>query len=210
MKLVLIGVPGAGKGTQAQIISRKFCIPAISTGSILRDAVKNETPIGRKVKDYMESGNLVPDDVVVSIVVERLEEPDCKNGYILDGMPRTIGQAKALEEAGVDIDVALYLKVTDSDVEERMTGRRICGKCNVIYHVRTNPPKRENICDSCHGELVIREDDEPETVKNRLRVYREETAPLIEFYKSRNKLKSVDNKPTIEATTEVIYKVLEI
>ncbi len=210
MKLVLLGAPSAGKGTQAEIISRKLCIPAISTGSILRDAVKNETPLGLEVKFYMESGDLVPDNVIIGIVNERLEKPDCKSGYILDGVPRTIGQAKALEEAGIDVDVALYLKIEDAEVMERMTGRRMCAECNATYHIKTNPPKRANTCDSCHGELVIREDDEPETVKKRLRVYHEETEPLIEYYALKGKLKSVDNRPTIEATTDVIYKTLGI
>ena len=175
MKLVLLGAPSAGKGTQAEIISRKLCIPAISTGSILRDAVKKETPLGLEVKFYMESGDLVPDNVIIGIVNERLKKPDCKSGYILDGVPRTIGQAKALEEAGIDVDVALYLKIEDAEVMERMTGRRVCAECNATYHIKTNPPERANTCDSCHGELVIREDDEPETIKKRLRVYHEET-----------------------------------
>lgn len=210
MKLVLLGAPSAGKGTQAEIISRKLCVPAISTGSMLRDAVKNETPVGLKAKSYMESGKLVPDDVVLGIVIERLERPDCKNGCILDGVPRTIAQAKALEDAGIDIDVALELAISDEEAIRRLTGRRVCGQCSTTYNVVTNPPKKGDICDSCQGELVIREDDEPETVKKRLKVYHEETEPLIEFYKSRGKLVSVDNLPTIEATAKVIFRALGI
>lgn len=210
MKLILLGAPGAGKGTQADIISRRLNIPTISTGSILREAVKNGTPTGLVAKAYMESGGLVPDEVIIGIIKERLTEPDCTNGYILDGMPRTIVQAQALEDAGVDIDVVLALVISDSEIEERMTGRRTCAYCNSTYHVKTNPAKTQNACDQCGGELVIRKDDEPETVKNRLKVYHQETEPLIDFYKSRGKLKSVDNKPTIEATTELIVKTLGI
>lgn len=210
MKLILLGAPGAGKGTQADIVSRKLNIPTISTGNILRAAVKNGTPIGLVAKSYMESGGLVPDDVIIGIVRERLSEPDCKNGYILDGMPRTIGQAKALEDAGVAIDTVLVIDISDAEIESRMTGRRTCGQCSATYHVLTNPPKSENVCDACGAELVIRKDDQPETVRNRLHVYHQETEPLIEFYKSRGKLKSVDNQPTIEATTEVIFKALGI
>lgn len=210
MKLILLGAPGAGKGTQADIVSRKLNIPTISTGNILRAAVKNGTPIGLVAKSYMESGGLVPDDVIIGIVRERLSEPDCKTGYILDGMPRTIGQAKALEDAGVAIDTVLVIDISDAEIESRMTGRRTCGQCSATYHVLTNPPKSENVCDACGAELVIRKDDQPETVRNRLHVYHQETEPLIEFYKSRGKLKSVDNQPTIEATTEVIFKALGI
>lgn len=210
MKLILLGAPGAGKGTQADIVSRKLNIPTISTGNILRAAVKSGTPIGLVAKSYMESGGLVPDEVIIGIVRERLNEPDCKNGYILDGMPRTIGQAQALEDAGVVIDTVLVIEISDAEIESRMTGRRTCNQCSATYHVLTNPPKTENVCDACGAELVIRKDDEPETVRNRLRVYHQETEPLIDFYKSRGKLKSVDNQPTIEATTEVIFKALGI
>lgn len=210
MKLILLGAPGAGKGTQADIISRKLNIPTISTGNILRAAVKNETPIGLKAKSYMESGGLVPDDVIIGIIKERLNEPDCANGYILDGMPRTMGQAEALEDAGVAIDTVLVIDICDAEIESRMTGRRTCGQCSATYHIVSNPAKMENICDACGGGLTIRKDDQPETVKNRLKVYHQETEPLIAFYKSRGKLKSVDNQPTIEATTEVIFKALGI
>lgn len=210
MKLILLGAPGAGKGTQADIISKKLSIPTISTGNILRAAVKNETPIGLKAKSYMDKGALVPDEVIIGIIKERLAEPDCANGYILDGVPRTIVQAETLEKEGVEIDIALSIEISDAEIEARMTGRRTCASCSATYHVTANPPKKEGVCDACGGELTIRKDDEPETVKNRLKVYHQETEPLLDFYKSRGKLKSVDNRPTIEATTTAIYEALGI
>lgn len=210
MKLILLGAPGAGKGTQAEIISAKLNIPTISTGNILRAAVKNETPVGLKAKAYMESGSLVPDEVIIGIMQERLAEDDCANGYILDGMPRTIAQAEALEANGIDIDVALSIEISDETIEARMTGRRTCAACGASFHIVSNPPKTEGICDKCGEVLSIRKDDQPETVKNRLKVYHQETEPLKDFYKSRGKLKMVDNQPTIELTTAVIYEALGI
>ena len=208
MKLILLGAPGAGKGTQAEIFSKKLNIPTISTGNILRAAMKNGTPVGLKVKEYMDSGKLVPDEVVIGIVQERLAEPDCKNGYILDGMPRTIPQAEALEKCGINIDCALSIEVSDETIVERMSGRRTCADCSATFHVVSNPPKVEGKCDFCGGELTIRKDDKPETVKARLATYHAETEPLKEFYAQRGKLKSVDNQPTIEETTAVIVKAL--
>lgn len=210
MKLILLGAPGAGKGTQAEIISKKLGVPTISTGNILRAAVKNETPVGLQAKAYMEKGALVPDDVIIGIVRERLAEPDCRNGYILDGMPRTIAQAEALEKAGVEIDAAVSIEISDAEIEQRMTGRRTCSVCSTTFHVTANPPKKEGICDNCGGALTIRKDDEPETVRNRLKVYHQETEPLLDFYRSRGKLKSVDSQSTIPATTAVIYEALGI
>lgn len=210
MKLILLGAPGAGKGTQAEIISKKLNIPTISTGNILRAAVKNETPVGLQAKSYMDKGALVPDEVIIGIMKERLAEPDCKDGYILDGMPRTIAQAEALEAENIDIDTALSIEISDAEIETRMTGRRTCQSCGATYHVVSNPPKTEGICDGCGAELTIRKDDEPETVKNRLKVYHQETEPLKDFYKSRGKLKMVDNQPTIELTTKVICETLGI
>ena len=210
MKLILLGAPGAGKGTQAEILSKKLGIPTISTGNILRAAVKNETPVGLKAKAYMDKGALVPDEVIIGIMKERLAEPDCKDGYILDGMPRTIAQAEALEAEKIDIDTALSIEISDAEIEARMTGRRTCQSCGATYHVVSNPPKTEGVCDSCGAELTIRKDDEPETVKNRLKVYHQETEPLKDFYKSRGKLKTVDNQPTIELTTKVICEALGI
>ena len=209
MKLILLGAPGAGKGTQAEIISKKLSIPTISTGNILRAAVKNGTPIGLKAKSYMDAGALVPDEVIIGIMKERFLEPDCKDGYILDGMPRTIPQAEALENAGVDIDVALEIQASDDRIIDRMSGRRTCSVCGAVYHVKTNPPKKESVCDNCGGALLSRHDDEPETVKNRLKVYHQETEPLIDFYSARGKLKTVVDT-TIEATTVEIFRVLGI
>lgn len=210
MKLILLGAPGAGKGTQAEIISRKLNIPTISTGNILRAAVKNGTPVGLQAKAFMDAGDLVPDEVIIGIVKERLQEPDCQNGYILDGMPRTIAQAEALEEAGVEIDLALYIKIDDQVIYERMAGRRACPSCGATYHITGNPPKVTGICDNCGSELIIRKDDDPETVKNRLQVYYKETEPLLEFYKSRGRFKVVDSQPVKEQTTAKIFEALEI
>ncbi len=208
MKLVLLGAPGAGKGTQAEILSRKLGIPTISTGNILRAAMKNGTPVGLKAKSYVESGALVPDDVIIDIVAERLAEPDCANGYILDGVPRTIPQAEALEADGVEIDYALSIEISDETIIERMSGRRTCHDCGASYHIVSAPPKVEGVCDNCGGELTVRADDAPETVRARLEVYHTVTEPLKAYYAERGKLRSVDNQPTIEATTVAIEKVL--
>ena len=208
MKLVLLGAPGAGKGTQAEILSRKLGIPTISTGNILRAAMKNGTPVGLKAKSYVESGALVPDDVIIDIVAERLAEPDCAHGYILDGVPRTIPQAEALEADGVEVDYALSIEISDETIIERMSGRRTCHDCGASYHVVSAPPKVEGVCDNCGGELTVRADDAPETVRARLEVYHTVTEPLKAYYAERGKLRSVDNQPTIEATTAAIEKVL--
>ena len=210
MKLILLGAPGAGKGTQAEILSRKLGIPTISTGNILRAAMKNGTPVGLKAKSFVEAGQLVPDDVVIGIVEERLAESDCDGGYILDGMPRTIPQAEALEKAGIDIDCALSIEIADETIIERMGGRRTCANCGATYHVVSAPPRTEGVCDSCGGELSVRKDDAPETVKARLEVYHRETEPLKAFYAERGKLKSVANQATIEATTAAIEQALGI
>ena len=210
MKLILLGAPGAGKGTQAEILSRKLGIPTISTGNILRAAMKNGTPVGLKAKSFVEAGQLVPDDVVIGIVEERLAESDCAGGYILDGMPRTIPQAEALEKAGIDIDCALSIEIADETIIERMGGRRTCANCGATYHIVSAPPKTEGVCDSCGGELSVRKDDAPETVKARLEVYHRETEPLKAFYAERGKLKSVANQATIEATTAAIEQALGI
>ena len=210
MKIIMLGAPGAGKGTQAEILSRELNIPTISTGNILRAAMKNGTPVGLKAKEYVENGKLVPDEVIIGIISERLAEPDCVNGYILDGVPRTIPQAEAMEASGIEIDAALSIEIADEVIIERMSGRRTCSECSATFHVVANPPKVEGICDHCGGKLTIRKDDAPETVKHRLDVYHAETEPLLAFYAERGKLRSVENQPTIEATTEAIRKALEI
>ena len=208
MKLVLLGAPGAGKGTQAEILSRKLNIPTISTGNILRAAMKNGTPVGLKAKSYVESGKLVPDDVIIGIVTERVARDDCKNGFILDGVPRTIPQAEALEAAGVHFDRVISIEIEDSVIEGRMTGRRVCGSCGASYHITANPPKVEGVCDLCGKELVIRKDDTPETVKNRLRVYHAETEALKDFYQKLGVLKLVEGNQPIEAATKEILAAL--
>ena len=208
MKLVLLGAPGAGKGTQAEIISRKLNIPTISTGTILRAAMKNGTPVGLKAKEYVESGALVPDEIIIGILKERLAEPDCAGGFILDGVPRTIPQAEAIENGGIGIDWALSIEVEDQVIVERMSGRRTCPDCGASFHVVSNPPKEEGKCDNCGAVLTIRRDDAPETVKKRLATYHKETEPLKAFYEARGKLKLVNNQPTIEATTAEIEAAL--
>ncbi|MCI9468810.1 MAG: adenylate kinase [Oscillospiraceae bacterium] len=210
MKLVLLGAPGAGKGTQAEILCKKLNIPTISTGNILRAAVANGTPVGLKAKEYMDKGALVPDDVIIGVIKERLAEPDCKNGFILDGVPRTIPQAQALEDGGVHIDCALSIEIADETIIERMSGRRTCPACGASFHVVSNPPRKQGVCDACGGELTIRKDDAPETVKARLVTYHRETEPLKDFYAKRGVLKTVDNRPSIEATTQAICETLGI
>lgn len=210
MRLILLGAPGAGKGTQAEILSRQLNIPTISTGNILRAAIKEGTPVGLKAKELIEAGQLVPDDVILGIIRERLAQPDCENGYILDGVPRTIGQAEAMEECGIQVDKALSIEVEDEVIVRRMTGRRTCKDCSRTYHIAANPPKKEGICDVCGGELTIRPDDQEETVKARLETYHEKTEPLKAYYAAKGKLVTADNKPTIEETTAEIKRVLGI
>ncbi|MBQ9685669.1 MAG: adenylate kinase [Oscillospiraceae bacterium] len=210
MRLILLGAPGAGKGTQAEILSRLLDIPTISTGNILRAAMKAGTEVGLKAKSYVESGKLVPDDVIIGIIRERLAQPDCAKGYILDGVPRTIPQAETMEAMGVEIDCALSIEVEDEVIVERMSGRRTCKDCSATFHVVSNPPKVEGKCDLCGGELSIRKDDAPETVKARLVTYHRDTEPLKAFYAERGKLVTVNNQPGVEATTAVIREALGI
>ena len=210
MKLILLGPPGAGKGTQAEILSRDLKIPTISTGNILRAAVKAGTPIGLKAKAFMDAGGLVPDEVIIGIITERLAEPDCADGFILDGVPRTIAQAEALEQAGVVFDHVISLEIADEAIVRRMDGRRVCTHCGAPFHVESKPPKTEGVCDACGGELIERADDRPETVRARLGVYHEETEPLKQFYEARGKLDRVPGDlPAIEDTTRAIEQVLE-
>ena len=208
MKLILLGAPGAGKGTQAEILSNKLSIPTISTGNILREAIKNGTETGLKAKSFMDAGKLVPDDVIIGIVRERVARDDCANGFILDGVPRTIPQAEALEKAGIAFDAVVSIEISDEEIVDRMGGRRVCASCGAPYHVKNMPPKTEGVCAKCGGKLEARADDKPEVVRDRLRVYHDETAPLKDFYAARNLLKAVDNQPTVAETTTAILNAL--
>ena len=210
MRLILLGAPGAGKGTQAEILSAELHIPTISTGNILRAAMSEGTPTGLKAKEYVESGRLVPDDVIIGIIQERLAREDCANGYILDGVPRTIPQAEAMEKMGIAIDKALSIEIEDETIIKRMSGRRTCKSCSRTFHITSNPPKEEGKCDYCGNELGIRKDDLPETVMARLVTYHRDTEPLKAFYAERGMLAEVENQPTVEATTAEIKKTLGI
>ena len=210
MRLILLGAPGAGKGTQADIIAKRLSIPTISTGNILREAIKNGTETGLKAKSFMDKGMLVPDDVIIGIVRERLAQADCANGYILDGMPRTIPQAEALLEQGVEIDRVVSIEISDDVIEARMTGRRVCGSCGASYHIVANPPKTEGICNACGSQLVIRKDDTPETVRHRLEVYHAETEALKGFYEKLGKLRLIEGNQPIEDATRDIMAALGV
>ena len=208
MNLILLGAPGAGKGTQAELLVEKLSIPAISTGNMLREAIANGTDLGKKAKQYMDEGNLVPDELILGIVADRVSQDDCANGFILDGVPRTLAQAEALEAKGVRIDHVVSIEVDDSEIEGRMTGRRVCGKCGASYHIVANPPKMENVCDSCGSELVIRKDDAPETVRKRLQVYHATTEVLKDFYAKLGRLRLVNGSQSIEGANEDILKAI--
>lgn len=213
MKIIMLGAPGAGKGTHAKKLTEKFGIPAISTGDIFRENIKNGTELGKKAKEYMDAGNLVPDELVCDLVVDRLKQDDCKNGYILDGFPRTIPQAEALTAALAKdddaIDYALEIFLEDQAIIDRMSGRRVCKSCGATYHVVNIPPKTEGVCDECDGELIVRDDDAPETVKKRLDVYHEQTAPLIDYYKKQGILKVIDGSKGLDTCFEEICGILE-
>jgi len=208
MKLILLGAPGAGKGTQADILCKELEIPTISTGNILRAAIKNGTPTGKKAESFMKEGKLVPDEIIIGIIHERVAEEDCAKGYILDGVPRTIAQAEALEEAGIEFDDVVSIEISDEVIMDRMSGRRVCEHCGASYHLVAVPPKTPGLCDKCGGRLVQRHDDEPETVRARLEVYHKETEPLKDFYAKRGLLKSVENQPTVEETSQAILRAL--
>lgn len=210
MKLILLGAPGAGKGTQAEILSAKLGIPTISTGNILRAAIKDGTPIGLEAKSYMDAGKLVPDSVIIGIVAQRLAQPDCAQGFILDGVPRTIGQAEALEASGVTFDHVVSIEISDGEIVERMAGRRVCSSCGAPYHVKARPPKAEGVCDVCGGPLVQRADDAYDTVMRRLEVYHAETEPLKGYYERKGILSPVANQATIEGMNQVIMEALGI
>ena len=208
MNLILLGAPGAGKGTQAELLMEKLHIPGISTGNMLREAMKNGTAVGEKAKYYMDNGLLVPDEVIMDIVAERVAQPDCKGGFILDGVPRTLAQAEALQERGVEIDHVVSIEIDDSVIEGRMTGRRVCGSCGASYHIEANPSKVEGKCDLCGSELVIRKDDAPETVRRRLVVYHEQTEVLKDFYGKLGKLRLIEGNQTIEGANEDILAAI--
>lgn len=210
MKLILIGPPGAGKGTQADVLSKKLGIPRISTGDILREAVKAGTPVGMKAKSFMDSGALVPDEIIIEIIIERLGARDCINGFILDGVPRTIAQAQALDGHDVAIDTALAIEVPDEDIIERLGGRRVCPDCGTTYHVKSNPPAKEGVCDACGAALIIRKDDDADVVRNRLQTYHRETAPLLEYYKAQGKLEISVSHSDVTGTAAEIFKILGI
>ncbi len=209
MNLILIGAPGAGKGTQAEIICDRLGIPAVSTGNIIRAAVKDGTAMGEKAKSYLESGALVPDDVIIGIIKERLVQPDCQHGFILDGVPRTVAQAEALEEMGIQIDKVVDIEVSDECIIGRLSGRRVCASCGASYHTHHKPSLKPGVCDRCGGALIVRKDDEPSTVLERLKVYHEQTEPLIEFYEKRGKLVVVEGQEEIADTSALLLKALE-
>ena len=208
MKLIFLGPPGAGKGTQAAIISKKLSIPTISTGDMLRAAIKNGTEVGKRAKSFMDAGQLVPDEVIIDIVAQRVAERDCAGGYILDGVPRTIPQAEALEAAGLVFDHVVSIETADSVVEGRLSGRRVCPTCGATFHVTGNPPKVEGVCDLCGAALIQRKDDAAETIRNRLAVYHKETEPLKDFYAARGLLRKVEDTGGIESTNEIIMGIL--
>ena len=208
MNLILLGAPGAGKGTQAEMLVAKLQIPSISTGNMLREAIANGTALGKQVKQYMDEGRLVPDELVLGIVAERTAQPDCQKGFILDGVPRTLAQAEALDKMGVKIEHVVSIEIDDAVIEGRMTGRRVCGKCGASYHIAANPPKQEGICDQCGSEVQIRKDDAPETVRNRLKIYHETTEVLKDYYAKQGKLCLVEGNQSIEGAFADILKAI--
>lgn len=212
MKIIMLGAPGAGKGTQAKMIADKYGVPHISTGDIFRVNIKNGTELGMEAKKYMDQGLLVPDELTVRILLDRVAQDDCKNGYVLDGFPRTIPQAEVLDseltKLGDHIDYAINVDVPDENIVKRMSGRRACLTCGATYHIEHVPPKKEGICDVCGSELVLRDDDKPETVKNRLNVYHEQTQPLIDFYTEKGVLKTVDGTVPMEEVFAAITAIL--
>lgn len=212
MKIIMLGAPGAGKGTQAKMIADRYNVPHISTGDIFRANIKNGTELGMEAKKYMDEGKLVPDELTVKILLDRVAQDDCKNGYVLDGFPRTIPQAEVLDNAlnkiGDKIDYAVDIDVPDENIVNRMSGRRACVTCGATYHIVHVPPKKEGICDRCGSELILRDDDKPETVKNRLKIYHDQTQPLIEFYTNKGILKSVDGTQDMNDVFAAIVAIL--
>ena len=210
MKIMFLGAPGAGKGTQAEIVSEKYNIPAISTGAIIREAIKYGTEMGNAAKAYTESGKLVPDEVVIGIIKERLANDDCKNGFILDGFPRTIGQAEALDAMGIEIDLVVNIFVPDATIVERMSGRRVCAACGATFHTQYKPSAAGEKCDKCGAELTIRKDDKPEVVTDRLTVYHKETEPLERYYEAKGILKTVVGQEELADTTALTFKAIGV
>lgn len=209
MKLIFLGAPGAGKGTQAEVVSERLSIPTISTGNIIRAAIKDGTEMGKKAKDFIEKGALVPDDVVIGIIRDRLKADDCRNGFILDGFPRTVPQAEALDEMGIEIDKVIDIEVPDEKIAARMSGRRVCPACGASYHLLYKKPEKDGVCNSCGSELVQRKDDHPDTVLERLAVYHTQTEPLKDFYANKGKLRIVEGQEEIADTTALTLKALE-
>lgn len=210
MNIIMLGAPGAGKGTQAAVLCEKLNIPTISTGNIIREALKNGTEMGMKAKSFMDAGQLVPDEVVIGIVKDRLQEADCQNGYILDGFPRTIPQAEALDEMGANIDCVIDIEVKDEVIVNRLSGRRVCEKCGRPYHTESLKPKVEGVCDDCNGALVQRKDDQIDTIKNRLEIYHKETEPLVNYYKAQDKLVVIEGKDTVADTTAAVFEAIGV
>lgn len=208
MKLILLGAPGAGKGTQAEFISEKLSIPTISTGNIIREAMREGTEMGTLAKSFVDKGNLVPDEVVIGIIKERLSQDDCANGFILDGFPRTIPQAEALDNMGITIDKVLSIEVADKDIVRRMSGRRVCPACGASYHIEYKKPAKEGICNLCGAQLIIRNDDKPETVLERLKIYHDQTEPLKDYYKKQDKLLVVQGQEELKDTTRLTFSAL--
>lgn len=210
MKITIMGPPGGGKGTQAEILSEKLSIPHISTGAIIRSAIREKTELGKVAEDYIANGQLVPDKLVIDMVSKRLSEKDCENGYILDGFPRTLPQADAMDEFGIELDYALNLLVNDEVIVDRLCGRRECKACAAPYHVKFNPPEKEGVCDKCGGVLITRADDVPDTIRQRLSVYHSETEPLIDFYNKKDVLVNVTGRDSIEDTTDAVLEALGV
>lgn len=208
MNLIFLGAPGAGKGTQAEVVCEKYSIPAISTGNILREALKSGTEMGLKAKTFMDAGELVPDEILIGIIKDRLNEDDCKNGFILDGFPRTIPQAEALDTMGVPIDKVIDIEVSDERIVQRMSGRRVCEKCGSSYHTQYKKPREEGVCNQCGGTLIQRKDDHPDTVKDRLRVYHEQTEPLKDYYLKQGKLSIVEGQEEVADTTKLTLQAV--
>ncbi len=209
MKLIMLGAPGAGKGTQAEVISDTLKIPTISTGNIIREALKSGSEMGVKAKEYMDAGKLVPDEVVIGIIKDRLAESDCENGFILDGFPRTIPQAEALDRMGVEIDRVIEIYVADETIAQRVSGRRVCPKCGASYHIDYKKPAVDNVCDRCGDTLVQRKDDQPETVHERLKVYHDQTEPLKDYYQAQNKLVVVEGQEEVADTTRLTLEAVK-